>query len=218
MYLYTYTCGSLKLLWNVRKSSTNLYRPPTKKAACTAWLEERRCDFTMKVNALKPRVLVSKVRMSVSDLECFHQSPRPQHQSSMQGASLPPRLCAKSQPHRLKHLSGKIMEPPSQIRFAPPSSEVNVFLQNIKAAMSLHFQCINHPPLFLGWSLAFGQHGEEHLARWTTKLTNILSTNPESGGPGEKQVSKLSSVGGTFLCLICYWAAGGRLLEGAFSA
>lgn len=64
MYLYTYTCCSLKLLWNVRKSSTNLYRPPTKKAACTAWLEERRCDFTMKVNALKPRVLVSKVRKS----------------------------------------------------------------------------------------------------------------------------------------------------------
>lgn len=90
MYLYTYTCGSLKLLWNVRKSSTNLYRPPTKKAACTAWLEERRCDFTMKVNALKPRVLVSKARKSVSDLKCFHQSPRPQHQSSMQGASLPP--------------------------------------------------------------------------------------------------------------------------------
>lgn len=82
--------------------------------------------------------------------------------------------------------------------------------------MSLHFQCINHPPLFLGWSLAFGQHGEERLARWTTKLTNILSTNPESGGPGEKQVSKLSRVGGTFLSLICYWlqAVGSR--EGRF--
>lgn len=68
-----------------------IYRdPPTEKAACTAWLEERRCDFTMKVNALKPRVLVSKVRKSVSDLECFHWSPWPQCPSSVQGASLPP--------------------------------------------------------------------------------------------------------------------------------
>lgn len=107
-----------------------IYRdPPTEKAACTAWLEERRCDFTMKVNALKPRVLISKVRKSVSDLECFHWFPWLQRSELYAGSILIPlRLWAKSQPHRLKHLSGKTMEPPSWIRCAHPSSEVNVFL------------------------------------------------------------------------------------------
>lgn len=39
--------------------------------------------------------------------------------------------------------------------------------------MLLHFQCINHPPLFLGWSLAFGQEGRKHMARWT-KLSELI--------------------------------------------
>lgn len=68
-----------------------IYRdPPTEKAACTAWLEERRCDFTMKVNALKPRVLISKVRKSVSDLECFHWFPWPQRSELYAGSILIP--------------------------------------------------------------------------------------------------------------------------------
>lgn len=49
----------------------------------------------MKVNALKPRVLVSKVRKSISDPECFTRSPWPHHQSSPQGASLAPPLSPK---------------------------------------------------------------------------------------------------------------------------
>lgn len=74
--------------------------------------------------------------------------------------------------------------------------------------MLLHFQCINHPPLFLGWSLAFGQEARKHLARWT-KLSElihylqILKTVALEKGHLSKEAG-WGTLGGTFLHLFCY--------------
>lgn len=78
-------------------------------------------------------------------------------------------------------------------RLAHPSSEANMcvcfFLKkSINATVLLHFQCINHPPLFLGWSLAFGQEKKKKASGQINKatLTNKLSINTENSGPAEQ--------------------------------
>lgn len=61
------------------------------------------------------------------------------------------------------------------------------FKKSINATILLHFQCINHPPLFLGWSLAFGQKEKKASGQINKAvLTNKLSINTENGGPAEK--------------------------------
>lgn len=68
--MYTYIYGSLKVLWNVDKSSTHLYRPQQRKQHAQHDEKREGVISTMKirqVNALKPRVFISKVRKSTSD-------------------------------------------------------------------------------------------------------------------------------------------------------
>lgn len=133
-----------------------------------------------QVNALKPRVFVSKVRKSISDLGMLPRIPTATKPGLCVGTSLPARqegTKVTSELHRpnqrgLRHLQESEFHQLNQIC---PSFlwSSHVFFQSINPTILLHFQCISHPPLFLGWSLAFGQKENKHLAR-STKLSELI--------------------------------------------
>lgn len=118
-----------------------IYIDPNRGSSMHSMTGRERCDFTTKVNALQPRVLVSKVRKSASDLEMLPPISTATKPELHVESPLLQDSEAKAT-HSLKHVSGKTRVSPSSIRFVPPPSEVNVFLKSINATRLLHFQCI----------------------------------------------------------------------------
>lgn len=143
----------------------------------------------MKVNALKPRVLVSKVRKSISDLECLN---------CLHGHNI--RALWKEHPY------------PIPLTLSPkPSTQVKAFLWEDNGVTQLdricssvlwservfkEHQCSNaatfpvyKPPATLP-GMVSGLRTKRGKSIWPdgqqSSLTNTLSTNPESGGPREK--------------------------------
>lgn len=149
-----------------------IYIDPNRGSSMHSMTGRERCDFTTEVNALQPRVLVSKVRKSASDLEML----------------LPISTATKPELH--------VESPPSPGLRGKSHTKVKACLWGNKSVAQLdqisspslwservfkEHQCnkaapfpvyINHPPPFLGWSLASGQKEKKHRARWTTKLSD----------------------------------------------
>lgn len=83
-----------------------IYIDPNRGSSMHSMTGRERCDFTTKVNALQPRVLVSKVRKSASDLEMLPPISTATKPELHEEGPLLPDSEAKAT-HRLKHISGK---------------------------------------------------------------------------------------------------------------
>lgn len=127
-----------------------------------------------KVNALKPRVLVSKVRTSISDPERSPRSLRPQHQSSLQGASLPPLTRSPKPTAQVKAFLWENNGVGQLDRICSSFLWSERVLREHQCSNAAAFPVYKPPATLPGMvsGLRTKMGGKKHPARWTTKLSD----------------------------------------------